>query len=167
MPTNTEIVKAAVDALNDHDVAGIKTYWAPDGVERFPDAVCHGHEEIGRYFQGVFDAIPDLRVDPVAFAAEGDAVFMRSIISGTHTGGPFKGIAVTGKRVEVPAIDHFTVRDGRIVSNFVVFDQMEMGRQLGLLPPDESAPDRALKAAFNGVTGARRRLAAVRGRRGQ
>ena len=69
MPTNTEIVKAAVDALNDHDVSGIRSFWAPDGVERFPDAVCHGHEEIGRYFQAVFDAIPDLRVDPVAFAA--------------------------------------------------------------------------------------------------
>jgi steroid delta-isomerase-like uncharacterized protein len=158
-----EIVKAAVAALNAHDAAAITSFWAPNGEERFPDAVCHGHDEIARYFQGVFAAIPDLRVEPRAFAAEGESVFMRSVITGTHTGDTFKGIAPTGKRVELPAIDHFTVRDGKIVSNFVVFDQMEMGRQLGLLPPDDSLPDKALKTVFNGLTKVRR-LAAARGR---
>jgi steroid delta-isomerase-like uncharacterized protein len=163
MLTPVEIVKAAVAALNAHDAAAITSFWAPDGEERFPDAVCHGHDEIARYFQGVFDAIPDLRVEPRAFAAEGDSVFMHSVITGTHTGGAFKGIAPTGKRVEVPAIDHFTVRDGKLVSNFVVFDQMEMGRQLGLLPPDSSLADKALKTVFNALTRVRRRLAAARG----
>jgi predicted ester cyclase len=162
MPTRIEIVKAAVAALNAHDAVAITTFWEPAGEERFPDAVCHGTDEISQYFQTIFDAIPDLRIEPIAFAAEDDAVFMRSMISGTHTGGPFKGIAPTGKRVEVPAIDHFTVRDDKIVSNFVVFDQMEMGRQLGLLPPDDSVADKALKVAFNGVTGVRRRLATAR-----
>jgi steroid delta-isomerase-like uncharacterized protein len=163
MATPIEIVKAAVAAVNAHDAAAITSFWAPNGEERFPDAVCHGHDQIARYFQGVFDAIPDVRVEPKAFAAEGDSVFMRSVITGTHTGGPFKGIAPTGKRLEVPAIDHFTVRDGKLVSNFVVFDQMEMGRQLGLLPPEDSLADKALKTAFNGVTGVRRRLAGTRG----
>lgn len=163
MPTTTEIVKAAVAALNAHDVPAIKSFWAPDGEERFPDAVCQGHDQIGQYFQEAFDAMPDLNVEPVAFAAENDSVFMRSVLSGTHTGGPFKGIAPTGKRVTVPAIDHFTVRNDKIVSNFVVFDQMEMGRQLGLLPLEESVADRALKVTFNGVTGLRRRLSAARG----
>jgi predicted ester cyclase len=165
MATNTEIVKAAVAALNAHDAVAITTFWEPTGEERFPDAVCHGHDEIRGYFQAVFDAIPDLHIEPMAFGAQDDAVFMRSIISGTHTGGTFKGIAPTGKRVNIPAIDHFTVRDSRIVSNFVVFDQMEMGRQLGLLPPDDSVADKALKVAFNGVTGVRRRLATARERR--
>jgi predicted ester cyclase len=155
-----------VAALNAHDVTAIRRCWAPDGEERFPDAVCHGSEEIGRYFEELFAAIPDLHVEPTAFAAEGDWVFMRSVISGTHTGGPFKGIAPTGKRLDIPAIDHFTVRDGQVVSNFVVFDQMEIGRQLGLLPPDESLADKALKTAFNGLTAVRRRLAAGRGQQG-
>jgi len=162
MSTPTEIVNAAVAALNAQDMAAVATFWAPDGEERFPDAVCHGHDEIGRYFEKAFDAIPDLRIEPTTFATEGDRVFMRSVISGTHTGGPFKGIAPTGKRLSIPAIDHFTVRDGQIVSNFV-FDQMEIGRQLGLLPPDESMADKALKTAFNGLTAVRRRLTAGRG----
>lgn len=163
MATPIEIVKAAVAAVNAHDTAAITSLWAPNGEERFPDAVCHGHGQIARYFQGVFDAIPDVHVEPRVFAADGDSVFMRSVISGTHTGGAFKGIAPTGKRLEVPAIDHFTVREGKLVSNFVVFDQMEMGRQLGLLPAEDSLADKALKSAFNGVTGVRRRLAGARG----
>lgn len=164
MVTPIKTVKAAVAALNAHDTAAITSFWAPNGEERFPDAVCHGHVEIARYFQGVFDAIPDLRVEPEAFAVDGDSVFMRSVLTGTHTGGVFKGIAPTGRRLKIPAIDHFTVRDGKLVSNFVVFDQMEMGRQLGLLPPEDSVADKALKTAFNGVTEIRRRLASTRGR---
>ena len=85
-------------------------------------------------------------------AAEGDAVFVRWHLTGTHTGTAWSGIEPTGKRIELDGIDHFTVRDGAVISNFVVFDQMEVGRALGLLPPDGSGPDRALKAAFNAKT---------------
>ena len=79
-------------------------------------------------------------------------MFARWTLTGTHTGGQFKGIDTTGKSISMDGMDQFTFRDGKMVSNFVVFDQMEVGRQLGLLPPDGSPPDRALKAAFNAKT---------------
>jgi hypothetical protein len=41
------------------------------------------------------------------------------------------------------------LRDGRIVSNFVVFDQMQYSRQLGILPAQDSVGDKAMKSAFN------------------
>jgi len=44
------------------------------------------------------------------------------------------------------------VRDGNVVSNFVVYDQMQFARQIGMLPPDRSLADRAMKAAFNART---------------
>ncbi|HYH89942.1 MAG TPA: hypothetical protein VEX67_11950 [Solirubrobacteraceae bacterium] len=37
-------------------------------------------------------------------------------------------------------------------SNHVVYDQLDFARQLGLIPPDASPADRALKAAFNAAT---------------
>ena len=40
----------------------------------------------------------------------------------------------------------------KIVSAFVIFDQLGYGRQLGLFPPQGSALEEAMKAAFNGVT---------------
>jgi len=36
-----------------------------------------------------------------------------------------------------------------VVSNFVVVDQLQYARQIGMMPPDGSAADRAMKAAFN------------------
>ena len=90
-------------------------------------------------------------------------MFARWRLTGTHTGGQFNGIDTTGKSVSLDGMDQFTFRDGKMASNFVVFDQMEVGRQLGLLPPDGSPPDRALKAAFNAKT---KIAEAIRKRRG-
>jgi len=39
--------------------------------------------------------------------------------------------------------------DGAVVSNFVVFDQMPFARAIGMLAPDGSRADGAVKAAFN------------------
>jgi len=160
--TNTDLVVAAVAAINRQDLAALRAMWTPDGTERFPDATCHGVDAIVAYFEAIFAAIPDLHIDVLAVAADGDSVFLRYEIGGTHTGGPFKGVAPTGKRIEVPGIDHFTIRDGAIVSNFVVFDQMEIGRQLGLLPPENSAPDKALKVLFNGGLAAKGKIKQLR-----
>jgi predicted ester cyclase len=162
MPTETEVVLSVIGQLNEHSTAGMRPLWSPGIVERFPDRTCHGPDELAAYFQAAFDAFPDFRLEPQGHAGEGESVFVRWRLSGTHTGGTFQGIAPTGKRVELDGIDHFTVRDGVVVSNVVVFDQMAFARQLGLMPPDASVADRALKGAFNGVTAARRWVASRR-----
>ena len=45
-----------------------------------------------------------------------------------------------------------------MASNFIVADQMEYARQLGMIPSDGSAADRGMKAAFNLRTKLARRL---------
>jgi len=152
MPTNTELVQQVFSAINAHDTAALRALWAADVEERFPDKTCRGHDELAAYFEGLWAALPDFRMEVVQTVAEGDVVSARWRMTGTHTGGPFNGIDATGKAVALDGIDHFTLRDGKVASNFVVFDQMDVGRQLGLLPPDGSPPDRALKAAFNAKT---------------
>jgi predicted ester cyclase len=156
--TNTDIVLGLVEALNAADFDTLRAGYAGEVWERFPDATVHGPDAIVEYFRAVHAAFPDLRIEVLDTAEEGESVFMRSQISGTHTGAPFAGLQPTGRPVRIDAIDHFTIRDGRMASNFVVFDQLELGRQLGLLPPDGSAPDRALKTAFNAVTALRARV---------
>lgn len=149
--TNTELVRWAFEMLNQHDVSAVKKYWSADTVERFPDRTCRGPEEIAAYFEEVFAAIPDLHVDIVGMAEQGEHVFVQWRLTGTH-GGPLQGIAPTGKRLEIDGMDHFVIRDGQVSSNFVIFDQMQYARQMGLMPPDGSMPDKALKAAFNAKT---------------
>lgn len=152
MATNTDAVLRVFEGINAHDLDALRECWAPDATERFPDRTLHGPGELSAHFEGLFAALPDLHMDVIATVEDGETVFARWRLTATHTGGTFNGIEPTGKRIELDGIDQFTIRDGRMASNFVVFDQMEVGRQLGLLPPDGSGPDRALKAAFNAKT---------------
>lgn len=153
--SNAELVGWAFEMLNQHEVAPLKQFWTEDTVERFPDRTCHGAEEILAYFEEAFAAIPDFHMEVRAIAEQGDDVFVHWHLTGTHRG-PLLGIEPTNKPLAIDGMDHFVLRDGRVVSNFVVFDQMQYGRQLGLLPPDGSSADKALKSAFN----ARNKLAA-------
>ena len=150
--TNGELIRWAFDVLNTHTVAPLKPYWTEATRERFPNATCVGPEEIGAYFEEAFAAVPDFHIEIVALAEQGDDVFVQWRITGAHSGAAWQGIAPTGKSLELDGIDHFVVRQGKVESNFVVFDQLQFARQIGMMPPDGSTADRAMKAAFNGKT---------------
>ena len=148
---NTELADQIFAAINAHDVDALRALWADDVEERFPDKTCRGKDELAAYFKELFAAMSDVRMEKVASVEQGETVFVRWTLTGTHDG-VFNGIDATGRSVALDGMDQITFRDGKMVHNFVVFDQMEVGRRLGLLPPDGSPPDRALKAAFNAKT---------------
>jgi predicted ester cyclase len=60
---------------------------------------------------------PDLSISVEDVMAEGDLVAARVVMRGTHRG-EFQGIAPTGKRVEVRAMDMFRVSNGKIVEHW-------------------------------------------------
>jgi len=150
--TNAELIRWTFEILNTHDVTALKALWSDATVERFPTETCVGADSIGAYFEAAFAAMPDFHIEIVGLAEQGEDVFVRWRLTGTHSGTSWLGIAPTGKAVELDGIDHFVVRDGSIASNFVVFDQLQFARAIGMLPHDGSAPDRAMKAAFNAKT---------------
>jgi hypothetical protein len=55
-------------------------------------------------------------------------------------------------------MDCFTFRDGAAVHNHVIYDQLSFARQIGMLPPKDSGPDKAMTAAFNAKTKLKKRL---------
>lgn len=150
--SNGELIRWAFAALNDHDAAAMSAAQCDTIVERFPEVTLHGREEVAAYFRALFAALPDVRLEIQALVERGDEVFVRWHLTGTHTGAPFQGIVPSGRSVAIDGVDHFVVRDGRIVSNFVVYDQMQFARQIGLLPADGTTADRAAKTAFNART---------------
>jgi predicted ester cyclase len=64
------------------------------------------------------------------FLADGDWVSCFGHIEATHSG-PFMGIAPTGRRVHVPYIDFWLIRDGKIADNWVNVDFASVLFQLG------------------------------------
>jgi predicted ester cyclase len=143
-----DLVRRGVEALNRHDTSVIRGSLARESEYRFPDRTCRGIDAIVAYFEDTLVAIPDLHLEIRAIASAAEDVFMSWYLTGTH-GGLLIGIEPTGKPLAIDGLDHLVVRDGHIVSNFIVFDQMQYARQIGMMPPDGSAGDRALKAAFN------------------
>ena len=150
--SNAELVRWTFEILNTRDVEPLRAFWTDATVERFPSRTVRGTDAIVAYFNEVFAAMPDFHMEVVSVAETGDDVFVRWHLTATHSGAPFEGIDATGRTLAIDGMDHFVVRDGTLVSNFVIFDQMQFARQLGLLPPDGSAADRAMKAAFNAKT---------------
>ena len=127
--SNAEWVRWAFEMLNRHDVSALRPFWSDETVERFPDRTCRGPDEIAQYFEDAFAAMPDFHMEVLAIAEQGEDVFVHWRLTGTHDG-PLLGIEPTHKLLAIDGMDHFVVRDGKVVSNFVVLDQMQYARQL-------------------------------------
>ena len=149
--TKTELLGWVFGRINAHDIDSLRPLWTAQTVEYFPDATCTGGDAIADYFLDKIAAIENFHLQPISIAEIGDDAFVHWHMTGRHIG-PLLGVAGTGKSIALDGMDHFVFQDGQVVTNTVVFDQMKFARQIGLLPPDGSAADRALKALFNGKT---------------
>jgi predicted ester cyclase len=142
-------VRWTIDVINAHDAEALRQAFGPETYERFPTGTVRGPDALVARWREVFTAVPDLTMTIEAMAEGEGEVFLRWRLSGHHTGGEWQGIAPTGAHVDLDGMDHVVITDGRIASNFVVFDQMQFARQIGLLPADGSRVDVGLKYAFN------------------
>ena len=91
-------------------------------------------------------AFPDLHQSIEDMIAEGDKVVVLSTFRGTHQG-PFAGIAPTGKRLTMTAIEIFRVQDGKVPEHWINADYLGAMQQLGVLPTPETTPSENLAAA--------------------
>lgn len=74
-------------------------------------------ETLRQFATDTHAAFPDMRITVEDMIAEGDRVAARVTMRGTHQG-EFHGIASTGKRVQVRAMDMFRIADGKVVEHW-------------------------------------------------
>jgi predicted ester cyclase len=84
----------------------------------------------GAATQHFAQAFPDWQQRINLFIAEGDRVWMRSTLVGTHTA-PFYGIAATGRRVEVPQLTIAQFVNGKWEEGWYLADELGLLLQLG------------------------------------
>ena len=48
--------------------------------------------------------------------------------------------------------------DGKVEENTIYYDGAEFARQVGMMPPQDSGAERAMKGAFNALTKARKAI---------
>lgn len=97
-----------------------------------------GPESIKMFATMLRSAFPDLHLSLEDSVAAGDRVVTRWSFQGTHRG-EFFGVPPTGRTVTTSGIDIWRVRDGRIVENQQVVDNLGLLQQLGAVPQPEPA----------------------------
>ena len=78
-------------------------------------------------------AIPDAQGEVLDVVAEGDKVVLVDRFGGMHRGELF-GRPGTGDRIEWMAIHIYTIRDGKVLEDAYMRDEVAIMRQLGLVP---------------------------------
>ena len=128
---NKAMVRRLYEAVNSGDMSALEASIA----ESFVD-----HEEVPgfpptkegtiQFFGALREAFPDLRMSVEDVLAEGDKVSVRAMMSGTHER-EFAGMPATGKKINVPLIDHLRLENGKVVEHWGVMDSGAMMQQLG------------------------------------
>src|ERR687893_1039159 len=112
---NLEIAEEIFDRYIAHQPDGSTLERGPEDVKRF-----------NREFRTAF---PDLRISIDEQIAEGDKVVTRVTFRGTHQR-EFRGMAPTGKEVEVKGITIFRFsEEGKVVESWDSYDQLRVMRQ--------------------------------------
>jgi predicted ester cyclase len=123
---NKDLVREYYDrVLNGREIDAVDEYFAD---ERIAEAVKGG---CFRYFE----AFPDLHIALDELVAEGDKVFVRSTMTGTHDG-EYKGIPATGRHVAAESAEVFRIGDRTFVGYWCMTNVAGLMRQL----TEETAP---------------------------
>jgi serine phosphatase RsbU (regulator of sigma subunit) len=96
----------------------------PDG-----STLQRGPQDVKRFHREFHSAFSDFHINIEEQIAEGDKVVSRYTMRGTHQG-DFRGLAPTGKEVELKAITIFRFsEEGKVVETWDSYDQLSLMRQ--------------------------------------
>lgn len=135
----TEANKILVQRMFDEDLNTDnremgQVFFSPDFVDHTnPSELQHGIEGHNRLVALLHQAFPDIKYTIHDIFAEGDRVCVRVTMQGTHEG-DFFGIPATGKRVSVGGTHILRIQDCKIAEHWGNNADMEMMRQLGVIP---------------------------------
>lgn len=132
----TAIVRDVIDAFNAKDLDKLASCAYPDAKTlNVPYDVKLGFREDAEMW---IRAFPDATCELTSLIGQGDCVIAEFTGRGTHTGllkGPTGDLAPTGRKVEVPCVQVFKLRSGKITESRTYFDVATLLSQLGLRAP--------------------------------
>jgi steroid delta-isomerase-like uncharacterized protein len=131
---NIKLVQEMYEALNTKDYEAHHRYWHEDMIWHGPPGLgeLHGLEAFKRgCLDPIYGAFPDYHaVNEIEFADE-NWVAATGIVTGTHLG-PYLGLEPTGRTIRMRFSDFWSVRDGKLKDNWVMIDNVDVLKQLGV-----------------------------------
>ena len=127
---NKAIVRKVTEALNKQDLGSLDELIAPDYFDRTRQL--RGLENIKQLAILMFKAFPNFHETVEDIIAEGDKVWTRSTVTGTHKG-EYRGLAPTGKKITFTVVDIWRIVNGKVVEKVGVYDQLDFYKELGVI----------------------------------
>ncbi|TMM08697.1 MAG: ester cyclase [Actinobacteria bacterium] len=141
--TTPEAFERGTDTFNNHDLDGFAEVLDDDVVFQAPGGIRgEGKQACVEFYGSWMSAFPDAHVDVQEVHFVDDVAVEEGTFSGTHRGalhGPAGDIPPTGQSVSVDYIQVLRFRDGNHASFKLMFDQLAMLEQLGLIPEPAAA----------------------------
>jgi predicted ester cyclase len=138
LQTNKGLAVRLIEVFNSRRLDLLEDVLHPEfrgrGISAFaPDAPEVGPGARRKLYETFLQAIPDARGEVLGVVAEGDKVVLVDRFGGTHRG-EFLGRPGTGGRIEWTAIHIYIIRDGKVLEDAYMRDELAIMKQLGLAP---------------------------------
>jgi predicted ester cyclase len=138
LETNKAIALRLIEVFNGRRLELLEGVLHPEFRGRGISAFAPDKPEVGpgarrKLYEMFLQAIPDARGEVLDVVAEGDKVVLVDRFSGTHRG-EFFGRPGTGDHIEWMAIHIYTIRDGKVIEDVYMRDELAIMHQLGLVP---------------------------------
>ena len=132
---NMELMRQIYDVITTGEADRADELLAEDLIEHEegPPGSPPGREGFKEFVRRIKTAFPDLECQIEDMTADGDKVWARARLTGTHQG-EFMGVAATGTRVEFEVIDIGRFENGKGVEHWGVSDAMTLMMQIGAIP---------------------------------
>ena len=138
MADAVETARRYDQAFNSQDPEARRAHQAPDIEVVMPGGMTLlGSEQVAEVVRVFWEALPDGEIVQDNVIAAGDTVVTEGTLTGSHTGtfrSPQGEIAATGNHIKLRYASVRRIRDGKVASEHLYFDQLEFLQQLGALP---------------------------------
>jgi predicted ester cyclase len=138
LETNKAIALRLIEVFNGRRLDLLEDVLHPEFRGRGMSALAPDEPEVGpgarrKLYEMFYEAIPDARGEVVDVVAEDDKVVLVDRFGGTHRG-EFLGRPGTGDHIEWLAMHIYTIRDGKVLEDAYLRDELAIMQQLGPVP---------------------------------
>ena len=127
---NKAFIRSLFEVLNKHNPDLLDKFYAPNYVNH--TLQLQGLESLKQFESMIYNASADWKETIEDIIAEGNKVWVRYKITGTHTG-EFYGLPPTGKSITFSSISIYRIADGKLVEGWTVSDDLNLLTQLGVI----------------------------------
>ncbi len=130
---NKQIARDYLKAFVERDEAWFRRHIAPEFRRNDPGLPfeVRGPEGVKQLVDGLHSGIPDMALHIEDVIAEGEKVLVRLRAKGTHDG-DLMGVPPTGRPIDIDVLDLLQFRDGVLVEQWALIDNLGLLRQIGV-----------------------------------